>query len=371
MNSFVSSSSVRSTVAPAVQPVRSSNVQAPPRKTEKQTGRKFRILSIDGGGIRGIIPATILWYLEEQLQERSGNPNARLSDYFDMMAGTSTGGILVGLYLTPDAAQPKRAKYSAKEALDLYLEDGEAIFSRTFSRKVKSLSGLLGKKYCPATLEALLQKAMGEHTRMSQLIRPCLIPAYNLKEQQPYFFRNSTGATHDFKTWEMARATSAAPTYFEPKALQADNQSFLMADGGLFAKNPALQAFLEAQKAVVVQGQDRLTADDILLVSIGTGDCKEDYSFENIRKKGAFSWLKPLMRIMMSTGADVMNEQLRQIFAASQGQYVRLEPCLHGADEAMDNACRENLLALYEAGLYYIERNKEMLDSLVEGLLVK
>jgi hypothetical protein len=100
----------------------------------------------------------------------------------------------------------------------------------------------------------------------------------------------------------MARATSAAPTYFEPKALQADNHSFLMADGGLFAKNPALQAFLEAQKAVVVQGQDRLTADDILLVSIGTGDCKEDYSFENIRKKGAFSWLKPLMRIMMSTG---------------------------------------------------------------------
>jgi patatin-like phospholipase/acyl hydrolase len=148
----------------------------------------------------------------------------------------------------------------------------------------------------------------------------------------------------------MARATSAAPTYFEPKALQADNHSFLMADGGLFAKNPALQAFLEAQKAVVVQGQDRLTADDILLVSIGTGDCKEDYSFENIRKKGAFSWLKPLMRIMMSTGADVMNEQLRQIFAASQGQYVRLEPCLLGADEAMDNACRENLLALYEAG---------------------
>jgi hypothetical protein len=108
----------------------------------------------------------------------------------------------------------------------------------------------------------------------------------------------------------MARATSAAPTYFEPKALQADNHSFLMADGGLFAKNPALQAFLEAQKAVVVQGQDRLTADDILLVSIGTGDCKEDYSFENIRKKGAFSWLKPLMRIMMSTGADVMNGSL-------------------------------------------------------------
>jgi hypothetical protein len=77
------------------------------------------------------------------------------------------------------------------------------------------------------------------------------------------------------------------------------------------------------------------------------------------------------MRIMMSTGEDVVNDQLRQIFAASQGRYVRLEPCLHGADEAMDNACRENLLALYEAGLFYIEQNKKRLDSLVERLLVK
>lgn len=140
---------------------------------------------------------------------------------------------------------------------------------------------------------------------------------------------------------------------------------------GLFAKNPALQAFLEAQKAGVTTGQSRITADDIMLVSIGTGDCKEDYSFENIRKKGAFSWLKPLIRIMMSTGADVVNQQLKQIFPASKGEYLRLESCLHGADEAMDNACRENLLALYEAGLFYIEKNRKMLDAIVQTLLAE
>lgn len=370
MNSFVNSYIARP-VAASMHPIRKQGLLPPLKKEENSSRRKLRILSIDGGGIRGIVPATILWYLEEQLQKCSGNPHARLSDYFDMMAGTSTGGILVGLYLRPDEEHPNRPKYSAREALDLYLEDGEAIFTQTLSRKVKSLNGLLGKKYCPGTLEALLQKALGEHTRMSQLIRPCIIPAYNLLEQCPYFFKNDRDATPDFKIWEVARSTSAAPTYFEPKSLQAEGKHFLMADGGLFAKNPALQAFLEVQKTFIVPDKGRPTADDIMIVSIGTGDCKESYEFENIRRKGAFSWLKPLFRIMMSTGADVVNEQLQQIFSASEGQYVRLEPCLHKADEAMDNACRENLLALYEAGLNYIEKNKEMLDSLVGSLLAQ
>ena len=338
---------------------------------EKASQQKLRILSIDGGGIRGVIPATILWYLEEQLQKHSANPNARLSDYFDMMAGTSTGGILVGLYLSPDEQDPTRARYSAREALDLYLEDGEAIFFQNFSRRLTSLNGLLGKKYCPSTLEALLQKALGEHTRMSQLIRPCIIPAYDLNNQKPFFFKNDADTDYDFKIWEVARAASAAPTYFEPASLKAGEESLLMADGGLFAKNPALQAYLEAQKHFKASNQRPLTADDITLVSIGTGSCKESHDFENIRKKGAFSWLKPLMRIMMSTGAEVVNEQLQQIFDSSDGHYIRLEPCLHQADEAMDNSCRKNLMALYEAGLHYITKNKKMLDELVKKLLTE
>jgi patatin-like phospholipase/acyl hydrolase len=73
----------------------------------------LRILSIDGGGIRGIIPATILWYLEERLQERTNNPEARLSDFFDFFAGTSTGGILVCNYLAPDPMNAKRPMLSA------------------------------------------------------------------------------------------------------------------------------------------------------------------------------------------------------------------------------------------------------------------
>ena len=86
--------------------------------------KKICILSIDGGGIRGIIPAKILVRLEKLLQEYSRNPQARISDYFDLIAGTSTGSILTGLYLCPSDGERKMAKYTAQQALDLYLNEG-------------------------------------------------------------------------------------------------------------------------------------------------------------------------------------------------------------------------------------------------------
>jgi patatin-like phospholipase/acyl hydrolase len=75
-----------------------------------------KILAIDGGGIRGIIPGQVLIALEREVRRQSGNSEARLADYFDFFAGTSTGGILTCLYLCPDPDDPGRALFSAEEA---------------------------------------------------------------------------------------------------------------------------------------------------------------------------------------------------------------------------------------------------------------
>ena len=83
-----------------------------------------RILSIDGGGIRGIIPGQILVILEEKLKAKTGNAEARIADYFDLIAGTSTGGILTCAYLTPDKESPLRPKFDAPQVVDLYLNNG-------------------------------------------------------------------------------------------------------------------------------------------------------------------------------------------------------------------------------------------------------
>ena len=94
-----------------------------------------KILSIDGGGIRGIIPGQILVALEKKLQEKSDNPQARLAEYFDLFAGTSTGGILTCICLCPSEVEPSKARFSAQDAVDLYMNHGEEILILNSGRR--------------------------------------------------------------------------------------------------------------------------------------------------------------------------------------------------------------------------------------------
>ena len=107
----------------------------------KASGKITRILSIDGGGIRGIVPAVILARLEEILQQLSSNPDARLVDFFDFFAGTSTGSMIVAGLLAPN--KDNRPSYSAKEIVDLYFESADTIFQDSLLQDIKSVAGLL------------------------------------------------------------------------------------------------------------------------------------------------------------------------------------------------------------------------------------
>src|SRR6201986_2029900 len=134
--------------------------------------KKIRILSIDGGGIRGILPGTILTYLEKLLQKKS-NSDLKIGDYFDFIAGTSTGGILSCIYLVPD--ENGKAKYSANDALELYLKNGKTIFNRTLLQKA---------------LYKLLTKYFGDET-LDRLIKPCLISSYEIADRRAVFFTSA------------------------------------------------------------------------------------------------------------------------------------------------------------------------------------
>jgi patatin-like phospholipase/acyl hydrolase len=103
--------------------------------------RKVRVLSIDGGGIRGILPGLIVDRLEVKLQKKLNDPNVRISDMFDFFAGTSTGGILSLAYLAP--GEENRPKLTAKEAVDIYLDRGDEIFDVSLWQKIRSGSGIL------------------------------------------------------------------------------------------------------------------------------------------------------------------------------------------------------------------------------------
>lgn len=205
-----------------------------------------KILSIDGGGIRGIIPGQVLVALEEKLQVKSGNPKARIADFFDFFAGTSTGGILTCISLCPSNNDPTTAKFSAQEAVDLYKEHGNKIFDLTIWERVANPWGVLDEKYNATALEQLLKEYLGD-IKLSELLKPCLITAYDIDRRSSHFFNQHDcallGEGADVVVRDVCRATSAAPTYFEAAQIKScSGVSYPLVDGGVFANNPTLCA---------------------------------------------------------------------------------------------------------------------------------
>ncbi len=338
--------------------------------------KKIRILSVDGGGIRGVIPGTILAQLETILQKQS-NSERKLGDYFDMIAGTSTGGILSCIYLTP--GDDGKAKYSAQDAVDLYIKNGHKIFDRTTAQKLSSIGGILHQKYSHDPLYELLTTYFGDVT-LDKLIKPSLITSYDITDRSAVFFTSADAREdniYNFYVRDVARATSAAPTFFSPAHIESLNkQIFSLVDGGMFANNPALCAYAEARKLDFSklfndpQKKDKPTAADMIIVSLGTGSVKKRYSYDDFKHAGEIKWLEPVIDILMSGNSETVSYQLTQMYGTlDPDNYYRLEPGLKEACSEMDEATPVNINNLYQAGLTFVHDNKDMLEKIAASLL--
>lgn len=256
---------------------------------------KFRILSIDGGGMRGLIPALVLADLERRLQAEAGD-DARLADYFHMFAGTSTGG-LVALSLTAPA------RIGAADLAKLYTDDGPAIFRRSLGQKLKSGLGWIGPKHDPQKLAEAVERNFGKDTRLSDAQREVIITAYDMTGRDPYFFKRwrareerakreaegGEGALmRDRPIVDAALATSAAPTYFPSH--EVDGRALV--DGGVFASNPVIAAVVEALKRRFDEPHD-LHPRELFAVSLGTGNHENGFEQSRVRRWGKLGWVLP------------------------------------------------------------------------------
>lgn len=342
--------------------------------TTTKNSKLTRILSIDGGGIRGIIPGQILAVLETKLQQLDSNPSARLADYFDLIAGTSTGGILTCIYLAPSDEDPSRPKYSAAEAVDLYLKRGDKIFDTNFRQRIRSLGSLTDEKYSGKELEKALNEYLGD-LKLSELLKPCLITTYDLKNRKGHFFRShraKTDQSYNFPVKQAARATSAAPTYFEAaKTISETNTEYPLIDGGVFVNNPSLCAYSEARTHTFDEFRSRPKAAEMMILSIGTANVDESFVYKKVKNWGALQWIVPLIDIMMSGVAETVDYQLRQIYDAVErpDQYLRINPKLYGAKSSMDDASHENLQALKESGEKNAAEADEKLTAFAKMLI--
>lgn len=314
-----------------------------------------RLLSIDGGGIRGIIPGQIIVEIEKAF-------NIKAYDYFDFIAGTSTGGILACAYLCPKPGDPRKPKFSSMEVVDLYFEWGDEIFDLPFFHKVRSLGGLIDEKYPADGIEDVLHDHFKE-TWIKDLLKPCLITAYDIKNRKGHFFyqHKANNAAYNFKVKDVARATSAAPTYFEAERVFAeDGESYPLIDGGVFVNNPALCTYSEARSLFKTEGGEKVTAKDMKILSLGTGFVKKKYPYSKAKNWGKAEWIQPIIDIMMSGSSDVAHFNLEMIFGTidNPSQYLRINKALPRNMSEMDNAEQSNMDALKDFAIALFKANK-------------
>jgi uncharacterized protein len=249
---------------------------------------RFRILSIDGGGIRGLIAARVIARLEELISAEA-EEERRLADCFQMFAGTSTGGLLALGLTVPDPADPTRPRLSGSDLVDLYLNEGPRIFGDTV-HKLLSLGGWIAPKHSEARLERALRERFGD-ARLGAALRELIVTSYDMSEPGPHFFkrwRARQSADRDVAMVDVGLATSAAPTYFPSRGLAGR----ALVDGGLFAANPSVAAMVEALKRRDEEPRD-LSAGELLLVSLGTGQHETGHPQSRVRRWGRIGWIFP------------------------------------------------------------------------------
>jgi patatin-like phospholipase/acyl hydrolase len=293
-----------------------------------------RILAIDGGGIRGVIPAKVLMYIEALTGKR-------IAELFDLIAGTSTGGILAAGLCVP-GPDGKTPRYAASELLDLYKLHGGDIFNSSPLRWLVSL--FFGPQYSPRALETQLLNYLGE-ARLANAVTGLLITAFDMHAGEAWFFSReaamATSSGRNYLLREVARATSAAPTYFPPFHFAGvDGDGTVLVDGGVFANNPALCAWVDAH-------EDINGDSDVLILSLGTGSVPHPVRFDRARRWGKVAWARPAIGSFLDGQSDTTEFELGQLLDDSH--YLRLQVKLPVANEAMDNATKANIDALEAA----------------------
>lgn len=361
----------------------------------------FRVLSIDGGGIHGVIPATILAYIEQ----RSGAPACEL---FDLLVGTSTGGILaLGLTAPNPHGKPK---FSAQDLDGLYRTNAGRIFEpwddprgpvreaadylvehlarldlvdRTGLRATPSRDGaprpwwhgLFHPKYGGSGIESFLKERLGD-TPLSQPVRGThvAVNSFSLDVYSLVMLRSWEAEKDDaldFPMWAAARATSAAPTFFPPAEVRGVDPAIVLhgIDGGVAVNDPVLVGYVEGRRLLENR---REGSAPILVVSIGCGKpARQSIPYDKVKDAGLLAWsLNGLMDVLLE-GANVAANEIAERLLSPE-TFHRLQAPLSGpgfrVSSAIDDWSADNIRNMQAAAQHFIEERKDEIDAAIAAL---
>lgn len=293
--------------------------------------KNFKVLSIDGGGIRGIFSSKVLENLESKY-------NCHLVDYFDLICGTSTGG-LIALALS--------LKISAQEITSFYEEHGSNIFKKQNGILAWIKKNLYGGKYSNKYLIEALEKVFNKNVIGNSNCLLC-IPAYSITDARPYIFKydhkeGDLSRDNNTKYVEVALATSAAPTYFPLVEIKEHNNKQFI-DGGVYANNPAYIGFTEAIDYFV--GQDK-QFQQLSILSVSSLEVPSGKPTGLKPNRALINWRKDLVNPFMNGQSHVIDFSLKKISEKKAFNlcYVRIPSTVISADQChlatLDNASKE------------------------------
>lgn len=327
--------------------------------------KPVKILSIDGGGAKGIIPAMVLEYIEEQTGKQA-------YELFDIICGVSTGGFLAAGLAYPEGPMP------AKKIKDLYITHLPDIFKVSFWKRITSVGGYFDEKYNDRNLSNLLD-VLCKNYKLSEITSTKFLSlAYDIEASRPFLFRSwkargenlkpqkrETIENQDFYLRDVLRATSACPTYFEPARVNnmGGDVSYYL-DGAIIANNPTRMALTQAQKLY----PDRT---NYIVVSLGCGEEDHSVIYEKAKNWGKAQWVQPLIGIFMGGQHQLTHYELDEEF--SDQEYYRFEPSLKGIPTSESQLSfdvkPQTLERMAKRTRLYIIDNKKRLDEVCTLLL--
>ncbi|MAJ63454.1 MAG: hypothetical protein CL558_09230 [Alphaproteobacteria bacterium] len=336
----------------------------------------YTVLSIDGGGIRGIVPLRII----SEIERRLGRP---LTDAIDLAAGTSTGGIIAAGLSMRDPKRPDQPRYKAKDLEQFYHHDGPDIFRKG---RFNVLRSLFRPKYDNTALRDSLGRFFGD-TRLDQTLTSIMLTAYDIERRESVLMRhlkhNPDGDNE--RRWKIRDAvlgSSSAPTYFKPARVRSTSataggtendpavREHTLIDGGVFMNNPSSAAYMAAVK-------EKPEGAEIFMMSFGTGSVTRPFQYEDAKNWGGLGWINPKNDVpIVSSSMDGQSSSADQNMEFLLGDnYIRLDaPLSHpekkgkAPNDAFDDASPENLKKIVDFADRMIIDNSEKIDRIVDVL---
>ena len=330
---------------------------------------KFKVLCLDGGGIKGVL--TSVWLTE--LHRRLGG---NLSDHFDLISGTSSGSII---------ACALRAGYAPAEIMKMYEQEGKTIFPSGPARWWDSAAmllkaGLSRPRYDGEGLKKVLHDKLKGKTfgELGAADKKTMVFAYNISCRELVAFKSWRPKYADLPAWQVVKASCSAPTYFPAQQIELEGaeqddrigrkacpqKRYPFVDGGVAANNPTACAIAEVFR---LHGH-KIKPGEILVASMGTGKFTRQYSERDGREWGLLEWAAPIIDIFMDGSTQSMQYVAQQTLP--EGSYFRFQTPLEKAYDDMDNADATNIEALKRTALAYLDSatGAENMDKTVAAL---